>query len=307
MPDGVRLAFPILGRAFTAVDVPPILTTWLRDTWDYPDRGASRADYDISLSAVATAPAERSGSWTLVEGTLPGGAVTLRSRGSCWRAGDGQAGVELEVQASGSRIYLWGWTDAAEPAPLYLALYLMMAEALRVSGLLPLHAAVAARDGEATAWLGVSGTGKSTTLLRAARGGWHPVAEDLVWLDPSAGMAYGWDRAVRVWPDTLRRFFPDLDGSAGADGKLLIPYSALAGAAPRRARISRLAILARQPGVPSRWEPVAPHEVTRALWEATGVALSVPARDLASRAIAELVRRLPAARLVLGDDEPVLA
>ncbi|NJK46119.1 MAG: hypothetical protein HC933_19310 [Pleurocapsa sp. SU_196_0] len=42
-----------------------------------------------------------------------------------------------------------------------------MLEALRASGLIPLHAAMADKGGRATAFLGASGRGKTTSLITA--------------------------------------------------------------------------------------------------------------------------------------------
>jgi len=83
----------------------------------------------------------------------------------------------------------------------------------------------------------------------------------------------------------------------------LIGYDAVGGREPRSGSLTQIALLARDPDSLSRWEPVTPVDTTRALWESSGVPLTQIARDNVSRAIGDLVRRLPAARLVLGKGE----
>jgi hypothetical protein len=132
------------------------------------------------------------------------------------------------------------------------------------------------------------------------------VAEDLSWLEPESLRVWGWDRTVRVWPDTLQRFFPEHgDAVALPDGKRGIPYEQLGADRARMCTLTRLALLERdeEVAVSSRTE-AEPREVVRALWEATGVPLSDAAREAAGRAIARLSRALPASRWVLGRQPP---
>lgn len=106
-----------------------------------------------------------------------------------------------------------------------------MHEAVRASGLLPLHCAAAVPSGEAgaTVLLGSKGTGKSTALVRLASAGWSPVCEDFAWLDPRALRLYGWDREVRLLPDALERLgpLPTSPARVVADPKLLLSYADL--------------------------------------------------------------------------------
>jgi len=222
--------------------------------------------------------------------------------------GDDSAGIRVGFAAAATRIQLWGLERSEDPGQLYLGLSVALTEALRVSGLLPLHAAVASRGDAALAWLGPSGSGKSITLLFAQRAGWRAVAEDLCWIEPESLRACGWDHGIRVWPDALERFFPDLaDAATMPDGKRFIPYHRIGALEPRSCTLSRVAILGRAAGGPSRWEPATAHETVRALWEASGLPLLDSSRHAAARCVARLVRRLPAARLVRGDSELPLA
>src|SRR4051812_17004726 len=82
-----------------------------------------------------------------------------------WSTGSPRRGVRLCLESSGARIDAWG--DTARPAgdcdapDLRVAVHVALCEAMRAAGFAPLHAAVGARNGEALAFLGHSGIGKS--------------------------------------------------------------------------------------------------------------------------------------------------
>lgn len=136
------------------------------------------------------------------------------------------AGVAARFNPDGADIRAWGELQSHHFAALYLALN----EALRASGLIPLHAAVVVRKGEATALVAPSGTGKTTTLLRLLAAGWTPLAEDLSWLDPDSLTVYGWDRGIRLWQETIDRFLPhlmDAPWTTDPDGKRFLAYENL--------------------------------------------------------------------------------
>src|SRR5205085_1731336 len=60
------------------------------------------------------------------------------------------------------------------------ALFTAIGHALWNSGLLLVHAAVMRREGRTLALVGLSGTGKSTTLAQAVAAGWTPLAADAI-------------------------------------------------------------------------------------------------------------------------------
>jgi hypothetical protein len=305
MPDPSAVAFPILGRPFAARSASPRLAQWLRALWDYPETMRAPHAFAIALDTVASAPADLPGAWTVRDIAIPGLTLRFRTVGHTWETGDVRAGLRLDLDRHAARIQLWG-DEAGGEATLYHGLYVVMSEALRASGLVPLHAAVARRDDVTVAWLGASGIGKSTTLLHAVEAGWSPIAEDLCWLEPETLSVHGWDRGVRCWPETLDRFFPQLKGAeAAADGKRLVRYERLGGDAgrPRTGTLTRLAVLGRDDAGPSRWERVGAREVVKVLWEATGVPLNDWTRELNAATVAQL-SRLPVARLVLGNTPP---
>jgi hypothetical protein len=91
---------------------------------------------------------------------------------------------------------------------------------LQQRGLLVLHGSAAACDGRATAVVGVSGSGKSTTVAALHRGGWPVVCDDVTAVDLAGPVprVRPYAPRVRLLPDAARGL-----GHAGAppghDGK----------------------------------------------------------------------------------------
>lgn len=283
--------FSVLGRPLRAYGLSPGLDAWLRAHWRF-EHEVEDAGFGISLEPCppprdlppANAPPVRA----------PGIELPCRVLGrEHWLIGGPRAGVRLHLRTDGSDIAFWG----EEPAALFVALY----ESLRASGLVPLHASVLARDGQATALAARSGTGKSSTLVQALAAGWQPIAEDFAWLEPDSLRLFGWDRGVHLWPDARRRFAPDLPGwLPGPDGKLFLPWEALGEPGPRAARLTAVALLERDPARPSAWQPLPPRDAVRALWEAIGVPLSETSRRAVAALLPVLLPRIHLRRLVLG-------
>ena len=303
--EAAALSFAILGRPFAARNVSEPLAAWLREGWEFADQVAAPHPFAIAVEGAAAAPPDAAVTWTEQEIAVPGRVLRFRNAGPLWRMGDERAGLRLELGDTAARLALWG-EGRGDVSELRHGLYVALTEALRASGLVPLHAAVAARDGECVAWLGASGAGKSTTLLYAAAAGWRAIAEDLCWLEPESLRVHGWDRGVRCLPGTLERLFPGLDASRpGPDGKRVVAYDRLRAAEPRASVLTRLALLRRVAGGESHLEPALVRDAVKALWEATGVPLATRSRDRAATVIGRL-GRLPAMRLVVGDDPPSL-
>jgi hypothetical protein len=306
------LEFAILGRPFAARTAPPVLAEWLRTHWCFPEHQAAHHPFSIALHAGAT-PGEtlppgdevpRTVVTTSLDGPLGWRGWEARTGEALWETGSPSCGLRLALTESSCGIDLWGIDAPGAGAILYPALYMAMSEALRASGLVPLHAAAVAREGGVTVFLGRSGAGKSTTALRATRLGWAPVAEDRSWLDPEALTLYGWDRGVRLLPDGHARFVADGDGAPwrrDVDGKLFLGYDNL-GAGKRSGNLRRLAVLERGGEQPPGWGPLSSRDLVRALWEATGVPLATVARETVAALIPTILERVEYGTLRLGGE-----
>lgn len=336
------LSFPILGRSFVGRGVPEALRGWLLEQWWRPEQPVPARRFAIALEWIASdsTPAPLQGE--PVRASVPGRLLIWRSSGDQWEWRGGAAGVRLTLEPEQARIEAWG--TSAPDAELFTALYVAICEALRASGLLPLHAAVAVPPAGAVEWpppvpsvtgdpaatapaaiafLGGRGAGKSTTLLHFVRAGWTPVAEDVCWIDPDAFVLYGWDRGIRLQRTAIEGFFPELSSApwvADPDGKLFLHYDDLArrglvagacgcdeegsGGDVRRGTLAGIAQLHRGEGHDTGWEPLPARDAVRALWEAVGVPLGAAARQTAAAWIGVVAARLPRCRLRLGKTPP---
>jgi hypothetical protein len=300
------LSFPLLLLSLEATGLDPRLAAWLREYWHFPidlrpaERGVLRLN-----TIESPGPSDFDALPWDGQASLPGIALPCAHHdGAVWIGGPA-SGVRL-VQCDGD-IELDIWGPAHSGGNLYAALFLALAEAVRWTGLVPLHAAIVARDGEATALLGRSGTGKSTTLLRATELGWSVLAEDFAWLEPQTGTVYGWDRGVHVWPDTLRCVVPQFAGYLWSEvhgGKLFLPFERLAASTMTSARLTRIMMLQRE-GQSTQFDAASTGDVARALWECTGVPLTSASRAATAAVIARLLRGTEFRVLTIGT-QPLL-
>ncbi len=330
--ENSMIEFTLLGRPLRARIHTPALRLWLAEHWRYDEHDPPPHPYRIDLDESDRLPDDLRGPGALagtngnalphpdqplkdrdadggrgggIEAQLPEQTLRWWKWDSWWWTGGAESGVAARFDAAGAEIRVWG---AATPMPdTYLALYLAMNEALRASGLVPLHAAVVVRGQDAVALVAPSGTGKTTTLLRLLAAGWAPLAEDLSWLDPESLAIYGWDRGIRLWPHTIEQFLPHLAGapwSTDSDGKLFLDYQALAEIRVPRATLTRIVLLERERDraeqLPWRLSPLPPHEAVRTIWEATGVPLPAATRTVLAQRIPTLLTRVTCARLRLG-------
>lgn len=301
----------ILGRPLAVRVASPAVAAWLERYWLREDDALPPHPYRIALEETDSLDDAAIDGWTPVDVRLPDGIVIRwEQRGREWRWREGEAVVRARFAEDGAEIayrpHAEGVGATTSPPNLFRALYVAIAEALRESGLVPLHAAVIARDGNATALAAPSGTGKTTTLLRLLERCWRPVAEDLSWLDPATGTLHGWDRGLRLWQDGLDRLgtpWTRLPWGTDPDGKRFLPWDALGDARVPRAKLTRLVLLERDPTRPPGLEPLPLRDAVRALWEATGLPLEPATRTFVGRCIAELVRTIELRRLRLGEGD----
>lgn len=308
----------ILGRPVDSHTYTPTLRAWIEQHWRYDEHAVERQPYRILLTEDA-APVDiiRAGDgFAPVDVRLPG-QLTLRwqVRHGEWHTDGRTAGVSARFDDGEARIRVWGTTtgdghaqapaSAVSAAP-WPALYVALCEALRASGLVPLHAAVVVRGRTAIAIAGPSGAGKTTTLLRLLDRGWRPLAEDFSWLDPASRTLYGWDRGLRLWRDGLARIAPRFAAAPWTldrDGKLLLEWRAVPAVRAPQATLARMILLERDAARRSTISSLSPRAAVRVLWEASGVPLTPKVREDTAQHVARLVRTIEVARLKLGTGE----
>ena len=304
-----RLAFAVIGRQLDAGRPSPdaaacLLRHWRRGVIGSPSTYRialhlrSRGRWPSSLAArIAHAP-------SAPDRTAPPLLEHHRTTASCVLLGDRDSGAWLRVRPHRTDAHVWG--DLSPGALGREWLLTTVHEALRASGLLPLHcsAAVAPKERFATAFLAPSGTGKSTTLVRLARAGWDPVCEDFAWYDPTSNRLYGWDEQVRLHAAAPGNAGQDTDSPTSAAPKRSLDYAALEtrfGVKHRSvAPLGRLVALRRGTGA-SGWAALSRTETVPVLWEAIGLPLSAFVRAHVAASVARMVDELQRATLHLGE------
>lgn len=182
-----------------------------------PVHGVSLPDIIIALD---TTPMPREG-WERADAyyqepganaDLPSVEVRRAADGSFWfRYEDGTAFV---LDAAATRIASW-WSSAStlEDTATYL-LGPVLGFALRVRGVLALHASAVVLDGRAVALVGPAGAGKSTTAAAFAAAGVPVLADDVLALRVVDGrwMAYSAYPVLRLWDESERLLFGTVGG-----------------------------------------------------------------------------------------------
>lgn len=303
----------MLGRPLRASGLPAPVAGWLREAWSFPQHAPPAQTYQIQIDCPPAL--------TGLDGPPGAQPHDLEIMGLPLRVE--VAGEQFVYRGAGGALHCahtpdgtlirMGWSAPAagaaaeqELGSLVLALHLAITEGLRLSGLLPLHASSAVGPDGACAFLGPSGRGKTTTLLRALLAGWTPLSEDILWLDMGSQLAYGWDRALRLLPDSLKLLPPEVTPPpagwpVSADGKAEVPITAFGAGAASAAPLTALALLERAPGEPSGWAPWDARAAIPELWDACGLPLSAQAQRRAADLIGQVARRIPLKRLRLGD------
>jgi hypothetical protein len=295
---GDVIQFQILGRTLTLTGpITESLEAGLRSRWDFPEYRCEPHVFRLEIehgNPPTGFPLEASSSrLELVSGT-----VECRNLEPVIWIGDATNGLRIELLETQFLVHFWGEQVSIE------LLHIAIAEGLRASGLISLHASIAARDGLALAFLGPSGRGKTTTLLRALEAGFTPVCEDFAWCDPESLLVYGFDRGLRLLPDTAQHFETrfGITPSVWQGDKWFVPYSSLK--FERQAvKLHGIALLERDPESQTGFEPLAKREAALAFWEASGMPLSGLVQTRISGLVAVMVARLERHRLRLGQGE----
>jgi len=172
----------------------------------------ARVDVDITLGGTRRDPrlwqaATPHYQWRETPDAPP--SVEVRrdaARGFWFRYDDG---TEFVLDLDATRIR-GSWTEASslEDAATYL-LGPVLGFALRLRGVLALHASAVLIDGRAVVLVGPSGAGKSTTAAAFARAGVPVLADDVVAVRVVDGetLAYPSYRLLRLWDESERILF----------------------------------------------------------------------------------------------------
>jgi hypothetical protein len=288
------IQFEVLGRSLRLTGpITASLEAGLRSRWDFPEYACGPHPFTLEVEhgriPTRFPTGASSSTLELFTGTL-----------DCWNLepviwiGDTTTGIRIELLEGQMRAHAWGEANIE-------LLHLAIGEGLRASGLISLHASIAARDGRALAFLGPSGRGKTTTLLRALEAGFVPVCEDFAWCDPDSLAVYGFDRGLRLLPDTATLFEQKygITPSIWQVDKWFVPYSSL-GLQRSAVSLGTIALLERDPEQPTGFAPLSKREAALAFWEASGMPLSRSVQDQVSQRIAGMVSRLTVRRLLLG-------
>jgi hypothetical protein len=184
--------------------------------------------------------------------------------------------------------------------------FLLASEILRASGLYPLHASAAERDGRAVLILGSSGAGKSTCLLSLMQAGWRCLSDDhpLVCGTDDGPRVLPWPARLEMTAETPARFGGLGDLSTRVGERKLWLYPEELGAGPARAP-ARPALLLFPKVVDWPSSSVEPVSARFALEELLRLGMTVVHRDAAARQfalLACLARETARARLFFGSD-----
>jgi hypothetical protein len=295
------IQFEILGRSLRltgTVEAPleAALEMALRSRWDFPEYEHAAHPFGLEVEILDVPASSFPSELQATNLELPAGNLDCRTLETVIWLGDATVGVRAELLEQHLLIQAWG--VQARNVDL---LHLVIAEGLRASGLISLHASIAAQDGLAIAFLGPSGRGKTTTLLRSLEAGFVPVCEDFAWCNPITLEVFGFDRGLRLLPDTAT-FFEERFGikpSIWQVDKWFVPYSSL-NLERQAVSLAMIALLERQPDRPSGLEALSKRQAALAFWEASGLPLLRTVQDRISQQIAGMVARLEVRRLVLG-------
>jgi len=136
-------------------------------------------------------------------------ALTRATDGSRWlRYGEGAA---FRVNALADRVDGWWQAPLTHADAATYLLGPVLAFAMRLRGLVPLHASGVAIDGRAVLFAGDPGAGKSTTVAAFAALGFPVLSDDVVpvWSTDAGPVAWPGYPRVSLWADAAEALFGD--------------------------------------------------------------------------------------------------
>ncbi|WP_407539060.1 hypothetical protein Q0M94_12900 [Deinococcus radiomollis] len=251
-------------------------TDWQRQATDWP------ALHTLTLSLLVEPPEGQQVVGRQVLAHTHAGPLEFRAEGEVFST----PGLTLQTSALHSHMALNTQVSAA-------ALLLAFSEVQRAAGLLSLHASVLHRAGQTVAISGPSGAGKSTAALRLLGLDWKLVAEDWAWFDPHTLRLVGWDSGLRLRPESLERFAPELLQAAPTDahGKKVLSPPTLAGVHSLNALYFLTPQLPDAVALPPALGRV------RAVWGMVGVPLTPAARQATQAGVNRLLAGVPMERI----------
>lgn len=229
------------------------------------------------------------------------------------------AAVEFLVAADGRQICASRWYVGLESI-VTLLLNGALPALLRQRGQICIHASTAVINGQAVAFAGESGRGKSSLLMALAREGAAVLSDDMAVITPAAeGQCFevqpGYPR-VRLWPTSLDVFdlaadalapvlpevekrFVEVDGveemgQRGRFAREAVPLAAIYMMEPRQRQISK-PLIHRLPPRDGYVQLVANRSLSP-------LSLPMPKRAAELQALAQLATHVPVKRLTLPDD-----
>ncbi len=287
--------FLLLGRRIHGVASAQVLAL-LQRLFDFPSHAtALKSNWSVQISASADAIPKLENAY---QAAVHNGFVAVSTKeDSTWIQSEENA-AQVTFLATGANIVLHGSSQGLLPCVMVAVI-----EAIRASGLLPMHTSIASKNGIGTAFTGESGRGKTTTLIHSVKAGFQPICEDFAWLEPISLEVFGCDRGLRCLPDTfeqVKQFFPDVQPIAFEVDKHLVPFEQLA---PRvwSCRLERLWTLERDLSQATHLEPLPASQRVMAMYGATGIPLTAETRAQSSIQMAGLAKRLEIMRLHIGN------
>ncbi len=297
-------SFTVIHRQVLLHNAFPEVTTWLVDHWFYPEHHTVDHSWDIDVVSqyhdIALPQFEKTFDYM-------GFPVSLLEQIGILYLKSGDSIISVTKKNECITVTLFGSSFSV------ILLQLAMTHAFYETGLIPLHAAAVLNQdqenqAQAMVFLGPSGRGKSTTLLRILLQGWQPIAEDWVWLEPKTMMLYAWDKAMHLLPNSLtllqqQRSDIAIESLEMRAEKYIVPYSAL-GQRVWHAQLRWVITLERSSEHPEpHWIKANPLETTLALYQATGMPLTKETRQYLGNQMKHILSSVQFQKLQLGFDK----